>query len=385
VVAPVVAAPAVAYGKKNPIPSEVLDQVLLSGKGSGKETWHFELNLEGSGLTYEAGDTLAVLPHNAPDVVGHILETTGLDGGALVPVKGVGEIRLKDALRSHLDITTLSRAVAKKYQALTGSEGLGSLLDDANKEAFREFVKGRQIVDLLETFPLGDVGAADFAGVLRTIPPRLYSIASSARAHPGEVHLTVAAVRYESEGKDRKGVASTYLPDLLGVGDLVEVYVQPNKRFRLPEDDATPIIMVGPGTGIAPFRAFVEERGEREASGGAWLFFGDRHYMYDFLYQLEWQEHLKSGALTRLEVAFSRDQPEKVYVQHRMRENGEELFTWLENGAHFYVCGDASRMAGDVHETLLTIVEEHGSKNREDAVAYVEELKKDGRYQRDIY
>jgi sulfite reductase (NADPH) flavoprotein alpha-component len=214
---------------------------------------------------------------------------------------------------------------------------------------------------------------------------RLYSIASSPLAHPDEVHLTVAAVRYETHGRTRKGVCSTYLADLAKIGENVPVFVQPNKNFRLPADDNTPIIMVGPGTGVAPFRSFVEHRAATGAAGKNWLFFGDQRYTYDFLYQLEWQDFLKNGNLTKLDLAFSRDQPEKVYVQDKMLEKGAELYAWLENGAHFYVCGDASRMAADVHEALISIVSNHGGKSREQAEEYVENLKKAKRYQRDVY
>jgi sulfite reductase (NADPH) flavoprotein alpha-component len=213
----------------------------------------------------------------------------------------------------------------------------------------------------------------------------LYSIASSLLAHPEEVHLTVAAVRYVSHGRSRKGVCSTYLSDVAKSGTNVAVFVQPNKNFRLPADGGTPIIMVGPGTGVAPFRAFVEHRAALGSTGKNWLFFGDQRYTYDFLYQLEWQDFLKNGQLTMLDLAFSRDQPEKVYVQDKMVEKGAELFAWLEEGAHFYVCGDANRMAADVHEALISIIENFGSKSREDAEAYVENLKKAKRYQRDVY
>jgi sulfite reductase (NADPH) flavoprotein alpha-component len=221
--------------------------------------------------------------------------------------------------------------------------------------------------------------------IFRKLPPRLYSIASSPLAHPDQVHLTVAAVRYETHGRSRKGVCSTYLADLVKPGDHAEVFVQPNKNFRLPADGSVPIIMVGPGTGIAPFRAFVEHRAALGGSGKNWLFMGDQHYLYDFLYQLEWQEYLKNGSLHRLDVAFSRDQPEKVYVQHRMKERAKDLYAWLEQGAHFYVCGDASRMAADVHEALVSTVETQGGKSREAAEAYLEDLKKSKRYQRDVY
>ena len=214
---------------------------------------------------------------------------------------------------------------------------------------------------------------------------RLYSIASSPLAHPDEVHLTVAAVRYETHGRERKGVCSTYLTDIAKTGENVSVFVQPNKNFRLPADDNTPIIMVGPGTGVAPFRSFVEHRAATGATGKSWLFFGDQRYTYDFLYQLEWQDFLKNKQLTKLDLAFSRDQPEKVYVQDKMVDQGAEIYAWLEQGAHFYVCGDASRMAADVHEALISIVVNQGAKSREQAEEYVENLKKSKRYQRDVY
>ena len=384
-VAAITSVPTVEYGRKNPFSAEVLDSVVLNGEGSSKETLHFELSLEGSGLTYEVGDALAVVPVNAEDVVEEILKVTGFDKDEEVELKGGEKYPLAEALRHHLDITALSRAIARKYAALAKNEELDQLLSDEATSEFREWIWGRQIVDLLEAYPIEGLTAAQLVGILRKMPPRLYSIASSIKAHPGEVHLTVAAVRYHGHGRERKGVASTYLADDTPVGSKVAVYVHNNKNFRLPEDDATPIIMVGPGTGIAPFRAFVEERAERKAKGESWLFFGDQHYTYDFLYQLEWQDHLKEGNLARLDVAFSRDQPEKVYVQHLMIDRAAELYDWLQKGAYFYVCGDAERMAKDVHEALIGIVEKEGHLSRDKAVAYVDQLKKDKRYQRDVY
>jgi len=379
------ATPAVEYGKKHPFPAELIDRVLLNGEGSAKETLHIELSLESSGLTYEPGDSLAVLPVNAPDVIKDILQTTRLTGTEEIEVKNVGTKLLADALREDFDITALSRNVLTKLANVTGSTTLSGLLEEANKEQFKAYVDGRQIIDAIHDFASEGLSADALTSIFRKLPPRLYSIASSPLAHPGEVHLTVAAVRYNSHGRARKGVASTYLPDLVHPGDHVPVFVQPNKNFRLPADGSTPVIMVGPGTGVAPFRAFVEHRAALGAKGKNWLIFGDQHYTYDFLYQLEWQDHLKSGTLTRLDVAFSRDQPEKVYVQHRMIEQGAGLFAWLEEGAHFYVCGDANRMAHDVHEALISIVENHGALTRENAEAYVENLKKSKRYQRDVY
>jgi sulfite reductase (NADPH) flavoprotein alpha-component len=326
-----------------------------------------------------------VVPRNAEDVVEAVLAAGGLGGEVEVETKTAGRKALREALAADYDITALSRKVATSWQERAGSPELAKLLDEANKEHFRAYVEGRQIVDLLADCPIADLGAQEFVEMLRALPPRLYSIASSPKAHPGEVHLTVAAVRYESHGRARKGVASTCLADMVGAGDAVPVFVTPNKRFRLPEDDSIPILMVGPGTGVAPFRAFVEERAARGAKGRSWLFFGDQRYTFDFLYQLEWQEHLKSGALTRLEVAFSRDQPEKVYVQDRLRERAAEVWRWLEEGAHFYVCGDASRMAHDVHAALAGIVATQGGRSEDEAGAFLEDLKKSGRYQRDVY
>ena len=273
----------------------------------------------------------------------------------------------------------------EKLASTSEKPRLRTLLAEENRAELKAYLAGRQVADAVADFFPEGLPAATLATCLRKLPPRLYSIASSPLAHPDQVHLTVAAVRYESHGLPRKGVCSTYLADLVATGTSVPVFVQPNKNFRLPPEDCTPVIMIGPGTGIAPFRAFVEHRAARGATGRNWLFFGDQHYLYDFLYQLEWQEHLKSGALHRLDLAFSRDQPEKHYVQHRLQHHAAELYAWLEEGAHLYVCGDASRMAHDVHETLLAIVQDQASTSRENAEAYLETLKKSHRYQRDVY
>ncbi len=384
VIAPA-AVSAVGYGKKNPFPSDVLDVVSINGKGSSKETLHLELSLTGSGLSYEPGDAIAVLPVNAPDVVQAILDAAKLSGDEAVEVKATGQRKLADALREDFDITALSRNVLTKLAEATGATALKELLAEDAKDKLKGYVEGREIIDALHDFAPSGLAAEALTGIFRKLPPRLYSIASSPLAHPGEVHLTVAAVRYQTHGRDRKGVCSTYLADLVKPGDVTSLFVQPNKNFRLPADGNTPVIMVGPGTGIAPFRAFVEHRAALGASGKNWLFMGDQHYLYDFLYQLEWQEHLKNGALTRLDVAFSRDQLDKVYVQHRMKERAKDLYAWLEEGAHFYVCGDATRMAADVHEALVSIVQEQAAVTREAAEAYIEDLKKSKRYQRDVY
>jgi sulfite reductase (NADPH) flavoprotein alpha-component len=376
---------ATEFGKKNPFPSELLEKVLLNGKGTTKETWHYELSLEGSGLSYEPGDALAVIPVNSPDIVEGILKASKVSGSESVEVKGVGAKVLADALREDFDITALSRAVLTKLQGFSGSEKLAALLAEDAKDQLKDYQWGRWIADAIADFAPDGLSAADLAAIFRKLPPRLYSIASSPLAHPGEVHLTVASVRYQAHGQPRKGVASTYLSDLVEKGGQVPVYTHANKNFRLPASTDTPVIMVGPGTGVAPFRAFVEHRAALGNPGKNWLFFGDQRYTYDFLYQTEWQEHLKDGNLTKLDVAFSRDQPEKVYVQHRMLERAKELYAWLQDGAHFYVCGDASRMAHDVHEALIDVVEKQGGFSREVAEAYVEDLKKSKRYQRDVY
>ncbi len=378
-------ASSVEYGKKHPFPAEVLEVVHLNGKGSAKETLHLEISLAGSGLSYEPGDALAVVPVNAPDVVQAVLDAAKLGGSENVDVKGVGVKPLAEALREDFDITALSRNVLGKIAEVSDSPKLKELLADDAKERLKGYVDGREIVDALHDFAPNGLSADSLTAVFRKLPPRLYSIASSPLAHPDQVHLTVSAVRYVTHGRSRKGVCSTYLADLVKPGDHAEVFVQPNKNFRLPADGSVPIIMVGPGTGIAPFRAFVEHRAALGNTGKNWLFLGDQHYLFDFLYQLEWQEHLKNGALSRLDVAFSRDQPEKVYVQHRMKERAKDLYAWLEEGAQFYVCGDASRMAADVHAALVSIVETEGGKSREAAEAYLEDLKKSKRYQRDVY
>ncbi len=384
-VAPVLTTDSVEYGKKNPFAAETLENLLLNGEGSSKETIHLEFSLAGSGLSYEPGDALAVVPVNAPDVVRAIIQAAKLTGNESVEVKNVGTKLLADALREDYDITALSRAVLTKLADASDSATLRELLAEDSKEKLKEYNEGREIIDALIDFAPHGLPAVALVGIFRKLPVRLYSIASSPLAHENEVHLTVAAVRYDTNGRSRKGVCSTYLADFVKPGDPVQMFVQPNKNFRLPADGSTPVIMVGPGTGVAPFRSFIEHRGALGNSGKNWLFFGDQHYTYDFLYQLEWQEHLKSGVLTHLDVAFSRDQPEKVYVQDRMIQQAPELYQWLEEGAHFYVCGDANRMAHDVHEALISIVEFQAGITREAAEVYVENLKKTKRYQRDVY
>ncbi len=385
-------APAVApaangqvYGKKNPFPALLKERILLNGTGSIKETWHLELSLEGSGLSYLPGDALALIPANSPDVVDMIMDTCCFDPRERVSGNAGSEVALREALTRHYDVTGLSKNILKKYNDKAGSDKIAKLLDPENKEDLHNYLWGRQIIDLLEDFPVKGLSGSEFVSILRKMPPRLYSIASSFKAHPDEVHLTIAAVRYETHGRIRKGVASTFIADDLSAGGTVPVYTHTNKNFRLPEDSDTPIIMVGPGTGIAPFRSFIEERAINGDKGANWLFFGDQRYNFDFLYQLEWQDYLKKGVLNKLDVAFSRDQPEKIYVQDRLLENGKEIYRWLDEGAHFYVCGDATRMAVDVHDALIKIAQTAGGKSEEQAQSWFDDLRKQKRYQRDVY
>ncbi|MEY3000322.1 MAG: hypothetical protein RL648_536 [Verrucomicrobiota bacterium] len=380
----VTAKPAIEYGKKRPFPAAVKALVRLSGRGSAKNTCHLELSLEGSGMAYKPGDVLGVLPRNSPAMVEEMLALVGLSGEEPVAV-GEEQLPLQAALESKFDITALGLPIVKKVAELTANADLLAELEEPALAGFKEWMKGRELRDLLQRFPVRGVTAEAFVGILRKMPPRLYSIASSLRSHPGEVHLTVGAVYYETHGRRREGVCSTYLCDRIREGGVVDVYTHANKNFFLPEDPGTPIIMVGPGTGIAPFRAFVEERAATGAKGRNWLFFGEQHFNEDFLYQLEWQDYLKSGVLTRMDVAFSRDTDQKIYVQHRMLEKAADLYAWLQEGAYFYVCGDAARMAKDVHEALLQIHREQGGLSEAQAEEAISALQKAKRYQKDVY
>jgi sulfite reductase (NADPH) flavoprotein alpha-component len=366
------AAPAESpYGKAHPFAAEITDHVNLNGSRSAKETIHLELSLAGSSMTYEPGDALGILANNDPAMVEAILNVTGLDG----------DESLHDLLARQHDVTTLTPPVIQAYAQLTGEAGVRALLEG---EGSAGWLEGRQIIDLFEAFP-HRLTADQLVAILRPMPPRLYSIASSLKYVPEEAHLLVGVLRYQSQGRDRRGVASTCLAERRAVGDTLPVYVKPNRHFRLPSDSTVPIIMIGPGTGVAPFRAFIQEREALGVRGRSWLFFGDRNYTHDFLYQLEWQEHLKSGALSRIDVAFSRDQPEKAYVQHRMWDRRAEFYSWLEDGGHVYVCGDEKRMAKDVHCMLQRIVSECGGRDADAAEAYLTDLRRQGRYQRDVY
>ncbi|MBD3919663.1 assimilatory sulfite reductase (NADPH) flavoprotein subunit [Paenibacillus sp. PR3] len=382
------AAPAAAgeseYTRANPFMAEVLDSLNLNGRGSDRETRHLELSLEGSGLTYAPGDAVGVYPQNDPALVDEIIAELKWNAEEAVVTGKSGETSpLRSALLHHYEITVLTKPLLEKAVAFTGNSRLAELVN--NKEELKAYMNGRDLLDLLRDFAPWTLKAADIANLLRKLPPRLYSIASSVEAHPEEVHLTIRKVEYEAHGRDRKGVCSVYTSERLQPGDKLPIFIQQNPNFKPPVNPDTPVIMVGPGTGVAPFRAFLEEREESGAQGQTWLFYGDRHFVTDFLYQTDWQRMLKDGVLTKLDVAFSRDSKEKVYVQNRMLESGAQLYQWLENGAHVYVCGDEKHMAHDVHKALLSIIEQHGGKSADEAAAYVSALQEQGRYQRDVY
>ncbi|AOP14443.1 Assimilatory sulfite reductase (NADPH) [Bacillus licheniformis] len=383
--APQAAGGVTVYSRKNPFRAEVLENLNLNGRGSNKETRHLELSLEGSGLTYEPGDALGIFPENDPELVDMLLKELKWDPNAAVAVDQGENLSLKEALTSYYEITVLTKKFIQQAAEIIENEKLRELAAPENADQLKAYIAGRDLIDFVRDF--GPIAAApqEFVSILRKIPPRLYSIASSFAANPDEVHLTIGAVRYNAHGRDRKGVCSVLCAERLQPGDTLPVFIQPNKNFKLPENPETPIIMVGPGTGVAPFRSFMQEREETGASGKSWMFFGDQHFVTDFLYQTEWQKWLSEGVLTKMDVAFSRDTEEKVYVQHRMLEHSKELFEWLEEGAAFYVCGDKNNMAKDVQNALLEIIEKEGGKSREEAEAYLAEMKKQKRYQRDVY
>lgn len=375
-----------SYSRTNPFKAEVLENINLNGRGSNKETHHLELSLEGSGLTFEPGDSLGIYPKNDSDLVDMLLMELDWDPEETVKVNKQGELRqLRESLISDFEITVLTKSLIEQAAQISGNEDLKELLKPGNEERLKEYREGRDLLDFVRDFGSWGESAQEFVSILRKMPARLYSIASSLSAYPDEVHLTIGAVRYESHGRERKGVCSILCADRLQPGDLLPIYIQHNQNFKQPNNPDTPIIMVGPGTGIAPFRSFIQDREESEAKGKTWLFFGDQHFVTDFLYQTEWQKWLKTGVLTKMDVAFSRDTDEKVYVQDRMREQSGELYEWLQKGAAVYICGDEKNMAHDVHNTLIEIIEKEGNMNHADAQAYLEDMQQNKRYQRDVY
>ncbi|WP_133500268.1 assimilatory sulfite reductase (NADPH) flavoprotein subunit [Cognatilysobacter terrigena] len=364
-----------------PFAAPVLAVQRITARGAVRDVRHVELSLEGSGLTYEPGDALGVWPANPPALVDEILDTLGLDGDAAVESKG-RTLPLRDWLLREREVTRLSRPVVARHAERTGLADLDAMLADGRERDLARLLDSTQLVDLLRTYR-GEWSATDLVAALRPLTPRLYSIASSQLEVCDEAHLTVAHVEYDADGRTRWGTASHLLAGL-DAGDTARVFVERNERFRLPKDASRDVLMIGPGTGVAPFRGFVQHRAQTGATGRNWLLFGAPHARTDFLYQLEWQQAFKRGALHRLDVAFSRDQADKIYVQHRLREHGSEIYAWLEGGAHLYVCG-AVAMSKDVHAALVEIAVTHGGRSAEDASAWLDALLTEGRYARDVY
>jgi len=361
-----------AFSRTHPFEAEIIERINLNSSRSTTETWHLELSLAGSGIAYEPGDSLGFLPRNDPKLVDEVLAVTGLAGN--------GDLRA--ALIDRHDVTTLSPDQVGAYAALTAEPELAAIAADPARTA--AFIRERQLIDLLAAAP-ARVGPEQLLGLLRSLPPRYFSLASSRAAVGEDAHLLIAAVRWQSHGRQRNGVASVDVAERRIAGDRLKLFLKPNPHFRLPADSDRPIIMVGPGTGVAPFRAFLQQREADGAHGRSWLFFGARRFTHDFLYQLEWQDWLASGVLSRMDVAFSRDQSEKIYVQHRMWEARRELFAWLAEGAALYVCGDATAMAKDVHATLLRVIADQSGRDADGAAVFLREMQQSGRYLRDVY
>ncbi|MDH0346049.1 assimilatory sulfite reductase (NADPH) flavoprotein subunit [Aeromonas dhakensis] len=366
------------YSKENPFPARLSVNQKITGRDSTKDIRHIEISLEESGIRYQPGDALGIWFDNDADLVGEVLALADLSGD-----EATARGSLREVLSRELELTRLHGGFITGLAEISDNAALKDLAGD--KAQVNALVASAQVVDVLKRFPTA-LTAEQLIGLLRPLTPRLYSIASSQSEVEEEVHLTVGVVRYPQEdGTVRSGAASSYLADRLPEDAEVRVFVEHNDNFRLPQNPDTPVIMVGPGTGIAPFRAFLQEREAQGADGKNWLFFGNPHFTQDFLYQVEWQRYVKSGLLSKISLAFSRDQANKIYVQDRLREAGLELYQWLEAGAHFYVCGDANHMAKDVQEALLDVIAEHGQKSREEAEEYLSELRRAKRYQRDVY
>lgn len=378
------------FNRKNPLPARIVSRRLLTQGCPEKETWHFEIDLQGSGMEFLPGDSLAVLPQNDPTLADEVIAALNLTGDETVTDPGGAAVPLRQALVESCVITTPDKKFLNKLVEKAGAEAaadLAALLLPDRKDALGDYLWGREIIDLLLQFPNLNWDAQEFIDLLKKLQIRLYSIASSLAARPNQCHLTVAVVQYQSHGRPRKGVCSSWLAHRTSDhATVVPCFVNPGKAFRLPDPgDDVPIIMVGPGTGIAPFRAYLQHRQATKAKGKAWLFFGEIHEATCYFYRDEWEAYLQDGTLDRVTTAWSRDQEKKVYVQNKIVEEGAEFWAWLERGAIVYVCGDASRMAPDVDKAIHQIIATHGAKTAEEAAAYVEQMKKDKRYRRDVY
>ena len=373
----------IEFSRTNPFPARLVANRKLTADSSGKEVRHFEISLQGSGLVYEVGDALGVQPTNCPSLVEELLQALHCDGEEAVPGSRGEEVPLRKALSAHYDIIRPGLEILQRVAEHCAD--LRALLAAERKEDLKQFLRGREIIDLLAGNPGVQLTPAEFTTLLKPLTPRLYSISSSPKVHIGQVHLTVGIVRHDSHGRARKGVCSTFLADRTIGTCPVPVHVQKSHGFRLPTNTDAAIIMIGPGTGVAPFRAFLHERQATGAKGRNWLFFGEQRAATDFYYREEFEPMLKCGHLTKLSTAFSRDQADKIYVQHRMIEQASELWSWLQDGAHVYVCGDASRMARDVDAALHRVIETAGNKSQEQTVEFVRQMKAEKRYQRDVY
>jgi sulfite reductase (NADPH) flavoprotein alpha-component len=378
-------APVNSFTRESPLLASLMEKRSLTRATSSSSTLHLAFSIEGTGLTYEAGDACGVIPSNDPNLVAEILQALRFNGNEQVPSTKAGATTLHHALSHQLQITRLSRKIMQCYAARGNCLALLDLLQPEHQRALESYVYGRGLIDLLLEYPGVIDDPADLVALLPRLTPRLYSISSSPAAHAGEIHATVAVVRFTSHNRDRGGVCSTLFADRTAVSDRLPIYIQPNKKFKLPADPDTPIIMIGPGTGIAPFRGFLHERRALGHKGRNWLFFGERSAATDYLYGEELEAMHRDGHLTRLDTAFSRDHEHKVYVQDRILENSTQFWSWLQDGASIYVCGDASRMAKDVHSTLCRVVEEQGAMPPSVAEEYIDALKNSHRYHRDVY
>lgn len=370
-----------SYTKQAPLTAALATRQKITGRGSDKDVRHIEIDLGDSGLRYQPGDALGVWFENDPELVDEVLNLLWLKGTEQVEVNDQ-KLPLREALIGHVELTQNTSVIVEKYAILAKDEKLLSLI--ADKQALQQYAHNKPIADMIRE-AASQPEAQQFIDLLRPLTPRLYSISSSQAEVENEVHLTVGVVRYEIDGRVRTGGASGYLADRLQENGDIRIFIEHNDNFRLPADPRTPVIMIGPGTGIAPFRAFMQQREADGAEGKNWLFFGNPHFTEDFLYQVEWQRYVKDGLLTRIDLAWSRDQQHKVYVQDKLREQGEEVWRWIKEGAHLYVCGDANRMAKDVEHALLDIISEHGGLDTEQADEFLSELRLERRYQRDVY
>lgn len=373
--------PVAEFSKKNPFPAVVLDKVRITGRDSDKEVYHLELSLEGSGLTYEPGDSLGIFTKNPAPLVEQILQKTGFEPEKKILLDEEKEVSVRSALMYHFEITVVTFDMLQNYFEHTQNENLKKLLGDNQK--LDEYLYGSDLLDLLEDFPF-DWNVNKLLEILRPLPPRLYSISSSMERVGEEVHITVSVVNFEKKKRKRTGACSSNLAGEIDIDDEIPVYIEKNPGFRLPANGAK-MIMVGAGTGIAPYRAFMQHRESLGMMGNTWLFFGDRRFSSDFLYQAEWLKLREKKHLERMEVAFSRDQQEKVYVQHKLLENQKEIFEWIENGAFVYLCGDRRHLAKDVNKTLLEIIRTQGGISEEQAEKYLKNLKREKRFQVDVY